>query len=41
MSDPEMQFVYGTCDMTGCFNAEGVLEFLLFIFGIFKFFSSY
>ena len=31
VSDPELQFVYGTCDMTadGCFNAKRRFEFFL------------
>ena len=34
-----MQFVYGTCDVTGCFNAKGILDSLLFILGIYSSFS--
>ena len=39
VSDPELQFVYITCDMTanGCFSAKGVLNSLLFLLAIFKF----
>ena len=39
VSDPELQFVYGTCDVTadGCFSAKGVLNSLLFLLAIFKF----
>ena len=37
MSDPELQFVYGTCDVTGCFKAKAVLNSFLFLLAIFKF----
>ena len=39
VSDPELQFVYGTCNVIadGCFNAKGVLNCLLFLLAIFKF----
>ena len=39
VSDPELQFVHGTCDVTAdcCFNVKGVLNSLLFLLAIFKF----
>lgn len=41
ISNFELQFVYGTCDVTDCISAEGVMDSLLFSLVLFKFFSSY
>ena len=41
MSDPELQFVSGACDVTDFIDLEGVLDSLLFLLDIFTFVSSY
>ena len=35
VSDSKLQFIHGTCDVTGCILAEGVLDSLLFRLDIF------
>ena len=41
MRAPELQFVCGTCDVTDCIHAEGILDSFLFLLDIFTLFSSY
>ena len=38
VSDSKLQFVHGTCDVTGCIYAEGVSDSLFFRVDIFQVF---
>ena len=39
--DPELQYVYGTCNVNGCINEDGSVDPFLFSLDLFKHFLLY